>query len=533
MVVICGIAGFSLSPASTIDVKQLSHYLLQLAEERGIVASGWAYQEGTELKYWKNARPGGRLPVKGIPATARTVILHTRNATMGDPKFNRNNHPVISQSGNIALVHNGIVKNHQGFRKEWPTLAEVDSAVLPELVERHGVAGLSEITGWAAVAWLSRDTPEVLHLARQGDAPLVLVTLKDGSTLFASTFGIVLVSLRRMGLENQISWGYDVPDHQAIELTDGTISHLDTVPAFVYANSIYKASTASTTSYQTQAEKEEEKRLRAITMGEKYTPPKTTTSPYVQKGTTPPKMGSVGPVGTPYTSPYTSHTPSPPTPRMPVAPKKVSFTGVGPVNNREMEERLAAFDKQSKSAPPSTYRAPVTHIGTGVTVGSQFHRGDEDLGPSGWPYMWGGDQDEDLPDEFWPSGRVLYDESYRPRKGEIEPGELPVEIEQCMIYWVDFKDGTTETNFRDYTEFVCSHRIAFDEDVLRDWGFCDPFNIDKKWSLKKMRSQKEEIETIIFNINKMNAAHAKLVQQNREARTTPASRTARGKKGVK
>ena len=66
--------------------------------------------------FYKQPRPGSQLSLGELPRDARTVILHTRFATQGSTSDNRNNHPVISPEGNIALVHNGVISNDHLLR---------------------------------------------------------------------------------------------------------------------------------------------------------------------------------------------------------------------------------------------------------------------------------------------------------------------------------------------------------------------------------------------------------------------------------
>jgi len=195
----CGLGLISLSEASKVHPRKLAHALLTELEWRGTMASGWAFgRPDAGPRYGKAATNGGNLDVSRIPAHARNLILHTRLATHGSEHDNRNNHPVLSPEGKIALVHNGVIWNHDEVRREslpGVQLPEVDTAVAPALIERYGVEGLEKIAGDAAVIWLNRDTGDTIHLARVESSPFILAKMSDGSMVGASTWQILTDAL--------------------------------------------------------------------------------------------------------------------------------------------------------------------------------------------------------------------------------------------------------------------------------------------------------------------------------------------------
>jgi hypothetical protein len=154
---------------------------------------------------YKAAVPGSQLPLAELPRNAGTVILHTRYYTQGHPSDNRNNHPVISPKGDIALVHNGVISNDDDFRTRWPDLPQVDSAVIPAIIETDGIFGTSALAGYAAIAWLDASDPtaaDVLNIARLDSSPVVYTWLYDGSFVWASTMAILLRALGTLDLEH-------------------------------------------------------------------------------------------------------------------------------------------------------------------------------------------------------------------------------------------------------------------------------------------------------------------------------------------
>ena len=120
------------------------------------------------------------------PLQGTTGIAHTRWATHGGPS-EANAHPHIS-NGRIALVHNGIIENHQELRERLSGLgyefrSETDSEVIVHLVDQLRQQGASlleavrgavaELRGAFAIAVIAHDEPHRLVAARQG-SPLVI-----------------------------------------------------------------------------------------------------------------------------------------------------------------------------------------------------------------------------------------------------------------------------------------------------------------------------------------------------------------------
>lgn len=211
----CGIAGFSLSERDRINARSLGHHLLAAIESRGSHASGYAFSQAGRVGLHKDALPGSQLPMTAMPRRAKTAIFHTRYATQGKPEINENNHPVVSPGGTIALTHNGVISNDWRFRKNRFSssytssnksgdefdIPQVDSAVIPALLERYGVDSFADLEGYAAVAWLD-DTDEVptLHLARLLYSPVYYTWTPGGSFIYASTEKLLTEALAAAGV---------------------------------------------------------------------------------------------------------------------------------------------------------------------------------------------------------------------------------------------------------------------------------------------------------------------------------------------
>lgn len=120
--------------------------------------------------------------------TGTIGIAHTRWATHGEPNT-VNAHPHLSQSGNLSLVHNGIIENYKTLRamleKEGYTFcSDTDTEVLVQLIEYTQKKGhcnlftavqraLKNVVGAYAIAILEKSHPDQLVCARKG-SPLVI-----------------------------------------------------------------------------------------------------------------------------------------------------------------------------------------------------------------------------------------------------------------------------------------------------------------------------------------------------------------------
>jgi len=130
-----------------------------------------------------------RLKSKGIVENCNGLgIAHTRWATHGKPN-QVNSHPHRDQSGDIAMVHNGIIENYDPIKKFLKSKkvkfkSETDSEVLVQLIgyffkkgklnfEQSVRAALQRVDGAYAIVVLNKKFPDMMIAARKG-SPLVL-----------------------------------------------------------------------------------------------------------------------------------------------------------------------------------------------------------------------------------------------------------------------------------------------------------------------------------------------------------------------
>ena len=202
----CGIVG---AVAQRNVVPLLIEGLSRL-EYRGYDSAGVAVLNGSI----KRVRSVGR--VAGMRAKAEadglqglTGIGHTRWATHGGVTES-NAHPHISR-GEIAVVHNGIIENHDEHRARLQVLgyefeSQTDTEVIAHLIHYHysrlgdlfaaTKIAVSELIGAYAIGAVALSEPGVLTCSRMG-CPL-LIGLGDGENFIASDVSAVLSVTRRV-----------------------------------------------------------------------------------------------------------------------------------------------------------------------------------------------------------------------------------------------------------------------------------------------------------------------------------------------
>lgn len=111
----CGIVGYiGHRDAYPVIIKGLSRL-----EYRGYDSAGVVLFDGNDLKLSKTKGKVSDLTAKAeneISLTGNIGIGHTRWATHGVPN-DVNSHPHYSNSGNLAIVHNGIIENYEPLKK--------------------------------------------------------------------------------------------------------------------------------------------------------------------------------------------------------------------------------------------------------------------------------------------------------------------------------------------------------------------------------------------------------------------------------
>lgn len=175
---------------------------LKRLEYRGYDSAGVALLNGDMRIYKKQGKVSSlEEEAAGKDITGCMGMGHTRWATHGEPN-DRNSHPHLSESGDLAIIHNGIIENYAtlkaGMEKKGHTFhSDTDTEVLAHLIEdvmlNTGLpladavrSALKQVVGAYAIVILSKNHPEHLIAARKG-SPLVVGLGKDrGEFFFAS-----------------------------------------------------------------------------------------------------------------------------------------------------------------------------------------------------------------------------------------------------------------------------------------------------------------------------------------------------------
>ncbi|MDO5678513.1 MAG: glutamine--fructose-6-phosphate transaminase (isomerizing) [Propionibacteriaceae bacterium] len=189
----CGIVGY-LGPRNGLDVVLSG---LRRLEYRGYDSAGLALPVDGEIVWCKRAGKIANLAaaIEQDPLPAGNVAIgHTRWATHGAPT-DENSHPHVA--GRIAVVHNGIIENHDRLRAELPAVefaSETDSEVAVHLLAREvdGGAGLvdamravvAKLEGAFTLVAVDAQDPQRIVAARR-NSPLV-VGKGDGEYFLAS-----------------------------------------------------------------------------------------------------------------------------------------------------------------------------------------------------------------------------------------------------------------------------------------------------------------------------------------------------------
>ena len=207
----CGIVGY-IGDKNAVPILMEG---LQKLEYRGYDSAGVAVytKESIEVRKYK-----GRLSVLEEHLKKETMdgclgIGHTRWATHGEPS-DMNSHPHTNCSGDIAVVHNGIIENYMSIKsmlieKGYTFRSETDTEVLAHYVDyfyKDDLLGavtkvLEKIRGSYAFAVISKREPDKIICVRK-ENPLI-VGIGNGENFIASDIPAILNHTRRIYLLNE------------------------------------------------------------------------------------------------------------------------------------------------------------------------------------------------------------------------------------------------------------------------------------------------------------------------------------------
>ena len=217
----CGIVGY-------VGKKQATPILLDALkrlEYRGYDSAGLAILTDAGLVVYKTEGKISDLEAKLPEIKGGCGIGHTRWATQGAPTT-INAHPHVS--GNIAVVHNGIIENYQELYElltgeGYKFVSETDTEVLAHLVHKYYkgdlidavIKGLKQVRGSYAAAFLCKDKNQVV--AARKDSPLV-AGIGNGENFIASDVTALMKYTRSIVYIN---------DFEIVSLLDEDIKFFD------------------------------------------------------------------------------------------------------------------------------------------------------------------------------------------------------------------------------------------------------------------------------------------------------------------
>jgi glutamine---fructose-6-phosphate transaminase (isomerizing) len=176
---------------------------LHRLEYRGYDSAGVALlNEDEDIRLYKCKGKVSELEAfsSGKDISGHLGVGHTRWATHGIPD-DKNAHPHFSESGNLVIIHNGIIENYASLKKELQNRGHVfksdtDTEVLIYLIENIQknenvglvdavLIALNQVVGAYAIVILSKDNPDMMIGAKKG-SPLVVGVGKDHEYFIAS-----------------------------------------------------------------------------------------------------------------------------------------------------------------------------------------------------------------------------------------------------------------------------------------------------------------------------------------------------------
>jgi len=206
----CGIVGY-IGPQNATPIIMNG---LKKLEYRGYDSAGIAVLENGGIEVRRDAGKLERLSqlVHESPLKGKVGIGHTRWATHGVPNT-RNAHPHLGMTGDVVLVHNGIVENFSALRDELESggivfQSETDSEVIVHLIERYlsGGSSLADavhqalllLKGAHGIVVLSKNEPDKIIAARIGNAGGVVIGYGKDEMYIASDLPAILEHTREM-----------------------------------------------------------------------------------------------------------------------------------------------------------------------------------------------------------------------------------------------------------------------------------------------------------------------------------------------
>jgi glucosamine--fructose-6-phosphate aminotransferase (isomerizing) len=206
----CGIVGY----VGYRDATPIILNGLKRLEYRGYDSAGLAVVQNDKILVRRDVGKLSRLEalVKESPVSGYIGIGHTRWATHGEPSM-RNAHPHVGMTGNVVVVHNGIVENYLELRSELLSRgvvfnSDTDSEVIVHLIEHYHEKNVwledavrmtvERLKGAHAIVVISSTEPEKIVAARVGNAGGIVVGIGEDEMFVASDLPAILDHTRKV-----------------------------------------------------------------------------------------------------------------------------------------------------------------------------------------------------------------------------------------------------------------------------------------------------------------------------------------------
>lgn len=233
----CGIVGY----IGDRDATPLILGGLKKLEYRGYDSAGLAVLKNGQIEVRRNAGKLVNLEMNVCeqPISGTLGIGHTRWATHGEPSA-RNAHPHLSGSGEVVVVHNGIVENFIELKEELVTegvvfQSDTDTETIVHLIEKFlSVTGdlesaarkaLGQLKGAHGIVVFTSREPDKIIAARIGNAGGVVIGLGEGENFIASDIPAILEHTRKLIFLESRQMAVVTREDVHISTIEGTVIH--------------------------------------------------------------------------------------------------------------------------------------------------------------------------------------------------------------------------------------------------------------------------------------------------------------------
>jgi len=246
----CGITGSVGKPNNSLIAYNLHTNLLRETKRRGKHATGF-YAVGMDRKPIFDKAPISADAYVKKPAWKQLIngniamIGHARFTTNGAAHINGNNHPHVSKSGNMALVHNGIIYNYEELKNDYSNVleSECDSEIILRIIakEKDPIRGIKKTyellgSGGDFACELIHVNPSngktMFYFFRDNGRPGIMIDAREilGQLIFCSEASIWKDAVNKSGMSREIRQlaTYEIPEYKILSIDADTLKVKET-----------------------------------------------------------------------------------------------------------------------------------------------------------------------------------------------------------------------------------------------------------------------------------------------------------------